>query len=187
MTGTRPTLFRTPDRSWGPSCACPDGPTNYDGSCKWSSRPIVQPRSIRRRQCDRWIPEFFYRGRSGNGKKSLLTGVKQITLKLFIFDELSNNYHCNYLSKQLQNVKNHYNIAKKLAGIWQVTYPFLSVRICQIVDSFGVPVFANAKQLRGQKSVFSHDDEVHEESSSGLDHADLTVSHGNQPVTGDRD
>lgn len=70
MTGMRPMQFQIPDRSWGPSCACPDVSMNYDEFCKWSSRPIAQPRWKRKRQCDRWIPEFFYHGRSGHSNKS---------------------------------------------------------------------------------------------------------------------
>lgn len=60
------------------------------------------------------------------------------------------------------------------------TYPFLSVRIGQIVDGLRVPHLADAEQLQRQESVLSHDHKVHEESGGRLDHADLTVGHRNQ-------
>jgi len=60
-------------------------------------------------------------------------------------------------------------------------YPFLAVAICKIIDSLRIPLLPNTEQIQGQKSVFSHDDKVDEEARCGLDHADLTVCHWNEP------
>lgn len=38
-------------------------------------------------------------------------------------------------------------------------------------------MLTDAEQSHRQESIFSHDDEVDEESSSGLNHTDLTISH----------
>lgn len=62
------------------------------------------------------------------------------------------------------------------------THPFLSIGISQIVDSLRVPHLPDAEQLERQETVLSHDDEVHEEAGSGLDHTDLPVGHRDQPV-----
>lgn len=59
-------------------------------------------------------------------------------------------------------------------------YPFLSIWIGQIVDGLWVPLFTDTEQCHWQESIFSHDDEVYEETSSGLDHTNLTISHGDK-------
>ena len=61
-------------------------------------------------------------------------------------------------------------------------YPFLSVRIFEIVEVSSIPRFAETEQLVGQETVLTHDEEVGEETGRGLHHTDLTVSHRNQPV-----
>lgn len=62
------------------------------------------------------------------------------------------------------------------------TYPFLSVRVSQIIDGLGIPMLPDAEEFQREESVLSHDHEVHEEASSGLDHTDLAVCHRNQPA-----
>lgn len=62
------------------------------------------------------------------------------------------------------------------------THPFLAIVILQIVDGLGVPLLTDAKEDGRQEAVLSHDDEVHKESSQSLDHANLTIGHGDEPV-----
>lgn len=61
-----------------------------------------------------------------------------------------------------------------------IAYPFLSIRVSQIVDGLRVPMFTDTEQFSGQESIFSHDDEVDEETSSCLNHTDLTICHRNK-------
>lgn len=61
------------------------------------------------------------------------------------------------------------------------THPFLAIAVGKIIDSFRIPLLSDAEQIQGQKSIFSHDDKVDEETSCSLDHADLTVRHRNKP------
>lgn len=61
-----------------------------------------------------------------------------------------------------------------------ISYPFLSIRVSQIVDGLRVPVFTDTEQCAGQESILSHDDEVDEETSSCLNHTDLTICHRNK-------
>jgi len=56
---------------------------------------------------------------------------------------------------------------KKVKGVvekWNL-YPFLSVRVLEIVDGTGVPVLADAEEQVGPESVFGHDDKVDKEAS----------------------
>lgn len=64
-------------------------------------------------------------------------------------------------------------------------YPFLAVRVRQIVHGLRVPLLSNAEEFHRAESVFSHDHEVDEESRSGLDHSDLSVRHGYQSTEND--
>lgn len=59
----------------------------------------------------------------------------------------------------------------------RLTYPFLSIRVSQIVDGLRVPFSSDTEEMHWQETVLSHDDEVHEEPGRGLDHADLAVRH----------
>lgn len=61
-------------------------------------------------------------------------------------------------------------------------YPFLAIGVSKIVDSLGIPLFADSEQIAWQETVLSHDDEVHKEASSSLDHTNLTVGHGDEPA-----
>lgn len=61
------------------------------------------------------------------------------------------------------------------------TYPFLSVGVGEIVDCLRVPLLSNTEERQRQEPVLSHDHEVHEETSRGLDHTDLAVRHRYQP------
>jgi len=63
------------------------------------------------------------------------------------------------------------------------TNPFLAVRVYNTADGPRVPLLAQAKQVRWKESVLGHDDEICEESTTGLYHADLTVCHADQPVS----
>lgn len=63
-----------------------------------------------------------------------------------------------------------------------MTHPFLAIVILQIVDGLGVPLLTDAKEDRWQEAILSHDDEVYKEAGQGLDHADLTVGHGDESV-----
>lgn len=58
-----------------------------------------------------------------------------------------------------------------------ISYPFLSIRVLEIINRLRVPHLPNPEQIQRQETIFRHDDKVHEESSSRLNHADLTVSH----------
>ena len=64
-------------------------------------------------------------------------------------------------------------------GDWR-SHPFLAVRILQIINASGIPPFAHTEQIPGKKPVLRHYDEVREESSGRLDHANLAVRHANQ-------
>lgn len=44
-------------------------------------------------------------------------------------------------------------------------------------------MFSDSEENHRQEAVLSHDDKVDEEPGRGLDHADLSVRHGDQPVT----
>ena len=61
-----------------------------------------------------------------------------------------------------------------------VFYPFLSVRVGEVVEGARVPLLAESEQEVGLESVLGHDDEVDEESGGRLHHAHLAVRHGNQ-------
>ena len=61
-------------------------------------------------------------------------------------------------------------------------YPFLSVRVGEIVDGAGVPVLADAEEDVRFETVLGHDHEVDEESRGRLHHTDLTVRHRDQPI-----
>lgn len=61
-----------------------------------------------------------------------------------------------------------------------IAYPFLSIRVSQIVDGLRVPMFTDTEQFERQESILSHDDEVDEETSSCLNHTDLTICHRNK-------
>ena len=58
----------------------------------------------------------------------------------------------------------------------------MSIGVSQIVDGFRVPLLSDTEKFQGQEPIFSHDHEVHEESSCGLNHSDLAIRHRNQPV-----
>ena len=47
----------------------------------------------------------------------------------------------------------------------------------QIVDTLGVPLSTDAEETTRPESVFRHDNEVHEETSTSLNHTDLTIRH----------
>lgn len=57
-----------------------------------------------------------------------------------------------------------------------IVTPFLSIRVLQIVDGFGIPKSSQADQFGRHKTILCHDHEIHEESSRCLNHADLSVS-----------
>ena len=61
-------------------------------------------------------------------------------------------------------------------------YPFLSVRVNEVVDGPRVPLLADAEESARTESVLGHDDEVDEEAGRRLHHADLAVRHRDQPV-----
>lgn len=59
-------------------------------------------------------------------------------------------------------------------------YPFLTVWVGQIVYSFWIPLFTDAKQIHWQETILSHNNEVDEETGRSLNHTNLTVGHGNE-------
>lgn len=61
-------------------------------------------------------------------------------------------------------------------------YPFLSVRVLEVVDGSGIPHFTDSQKSAWPESAFGHDNAVGEEASRGLHHTNLAVSHRNQPV-----
>lgn len=67
-----------------------------------------------------------------------------------------------------------------------MTHPFLAIVILQIIDSLGVPLLTDAKEDGRQEPVLSHDDKVYKESSQSLDHTNLTIGHGDEPVPRER-
>jgi hypothetical protein len=77
----------------------------------------------------------------------------------------------------------YYKIKLFLVGkiLKRSAYPFLAVGVSKIVDSLGIPLFADSEKIARQETVLSHDDEVHKEASSSLDHTNLTVGHGDEP------
>lgn len=64
------------------------------------------------------------------------------------------------------------------------THPFLTVMVLKIIDGLGVPLFTDAKEDRGQEPILSHDNKVYKEACQCLNHTDLTICHGDQPVGG---
>ena len=58
--------------------------------------------------------------------------------------------------------------------------PFLAIGILQIIDSNRIPIFPDSKQKRGSETIFGHDNEIDKKSSGSLDHANLSISHGDQ-------
>ena len=47
-------------------------------------------------------------------------------------------------------------------------YPFLSVRVLEVVDTLGVPLATQAEQTRRPEAVLRHDDEADEEAGARL-------------------
>lgn len=70
---------------------------------------------------------------------------------------------------------------RRVAGVLEllasIVSPFLIVRILEIVDGARIPVLADAEQIIRPESILSHDNKVHEESSSRLHHSHLAVGH----------
>ena len=62
------------------------------------------------------------------------------------------------------------------------SYPFLAVGVLQVVDAARVPLHTDSQQAVIPEAILSHDDQVGEETGRGLDHTDLTIGHGDQPV-----
>lgn len=59
-----------------------------------------------------------------------------------------------------------------------ITYPLLSIRILQICYPFGIPVTAQTKEFTCAESIVRHDDVPDVEASYHLNHANLTIRHG---------
>ncbi|CAG5106643.1 Protein of unknown function [Cotesia congregata] len=66
-------------------------------------------------------------------------------------------------------------------GIADNIYPFLAITVLQIIDGFRIPHFSDTEEIPWKETILSHDNEVHEESSSCLDHTNLSVRHRDKP------
>lgn len=71
----------------------------------------------------------------------------------------------NHLRNKFINLDVLFNEWFKYSVDWYNTYPFLSVRVLDIVDTTGVPLFTNTHQLVAPESTLTHDDKVDEETS----------------------
>src|SRR5690625_1166201 len=69
---------------------------------------------------------------------------------------------------------------RKSLAIFTLTYPFLAVRVLQVIDSFRVPPLAQTKQKVRLETRLCHDDKVREKARSCLNHADLAIGHGDE-------
>lgn len=80
-------------------------------------------------------------------------------------------------------------MASVLKDLAIVICPFLAIIVLKVVDGLGVPLFANAKEIKGQEPVLTHYNKIGKETSQCLNYADLTIHHGDQllihkPVAG---
>lgn len=57
--------------------------------------------------------------------------------------------------------------------------PFLSIRVREISDALRIPILPKSEQVKREKSVLGHNDEVREKATASLNHANLTVCHAN--------
>lgn|SRR6218665_169941 len=70
-----------------------------------------------------------------------------------------------------------------MIGLYELfSHPFLSVGVFEVVTALGIPSLSDAKEQFRPESIFTHDDEVGEETSARLDHTDLTVGNTDQPT-----
>lgn len=53
----------------------------------------------------------------------------------------------------------------------RIFYPFLSIRVFQVVDRFGIPHSANAKKVVWQKTILCHDNKYDKETTETLEYA----------------
>lgn len=83
--------------------------------------------------------------------------------------------------RKKKQVSNSMLCSTKVISLSSCLYPFLTVGVSQVVDSLRVPLLTDTEQCHWQETVFSHDNEVDEESGSCLNHTDLTISHGDEP------
>lgn len=186
MIGMQPMLFRILNQSSMPSCAFLGERSSFAVSCKWSNQPIARPRWIRRRRYGKWIQEFFGLGRSKIEMNRNFQWLKCCSIIAFYSTNLiklscivDRSTHTIFISNR-QIAKHRFEKKKRNTNRKWENYPFLAIRISQIVDGFRIPWFSDAKQFAGQESIFSHDHEVHKESSSCLNHTNLSICHRNQ-------
>ena len=75
-----------------------------------------------------------------------------------------------------------HSVASELDDLSLRVSPLLTVGILKSHTSLVVPVDSESHEIFGQETVLHHDDGVADEAGEGLDHTDLTVSHGDQSL-----
>lgn len=75
-----------------------------------------------------------------------------------------------------------HSVASELDDFSLRVSPLLTVGILKSHTGLVVPVDSESHEIFGQEAVLHHDDGVADEAGKGLDHTDLTVSHGDQSL-----
>jgi len=75
-----------------------------------------------------------------------------------------------------------HSVASELDDLSLRVSPLLTVGILKSHTSLVVPVDSESHKIIGQETVLHQDDGVADEAGEGLDHTDLTVSHGDQSL-----
>ena len=84
-------------------------------------------------------------------------------------------YHSQFPCKSHISPEEEGCVAGVLQGLPRLVGPLLVIRVPEVVDGPGVPMFAQRNESAWPEPVLGHDDKVHEEPCGRLDETELAT------------